>query len=464
MLGDPPAPFTLRNACEGVFICGSNGSGKTSGSGAELARAHLQSGHGGLYTTVKVGDADDCRRYAKGAGREADLIIVRPDDLDGGHRFNFLEYELSRPGRGSQITSNVVAVLTNALAPGVGSRLASNDRFWDEALRKLLHSAVDTIALSGERLTLRLISDVVLTAPHTIEEACSPSFLQQSLCARLLRQAAQRQDLTAPRREDLAYTLSYWDSLFPRLNDRTRSIIEASLSGMVDGLMRSPLRELLCTDSTFSPEDSFSGKIIVLDIPTKEFGEAGRAAQLILKTVWMRAVERREVSASTLPVFLWQDEAQEVLSPHDKIFAATARDRRACIVSLTQNLSGFYSAMQAPDPRAACDAYIGCLNTKVFHFNEDPATSDFAERLFAREHRLHFEGSVSLNGAARHDGHSSGLQRSFSARRVEVPVVPAASLRTLRRGGVEHNGRIDAIISLAGRLVRHTFVQEGFAP
>lgn len=458
-LGEPPVPFTLRNACEGVFICGSNGAGKTSSSGAAWARAHLRAGHGFLVTTVKVDDAQEWTRHAAATGREADLIIVRPDDLENGHRFNFLEYEVSRPGRGSQITGNVVSILTNALAPGVATQLASGDRFWDDAVRKLLHCAIDTVALSGERLTLRLISEVVLSAPHSVDEARSGAFLEQSLCARLLQRAARRDDLAAPRRQDLAYAVTYWDSDFPRLSDRTRSVIEASLGGMVDGLMRSPLRELLCTDSTFSPEDTFDGKIIVLDIPTKEYGPAGRSAQLLLKSVWMRAVERRAVTPDTRPVVLFQDEAQQFLTLDDQSFAATARDRAACIVSLTQNLSGFYSAMQTRDPRAACDAYLGCLNTKVFHFNEDPTTCNFAERLFGKQWRYYLEGSVSMGGGQRIEPGSTGAQRTLGARRMEVPVMPAASLRSLRRGGHESDCKVDAVISLAGRLIRHTFTQ-----
>jgi len=464
--GEANHPFTLRTAFEGVFITGANGSGKTSGSGYAIARAYLQAGFGGLVLTVKPGDVSDWVQYARQASREKDLIIVRPDQADiRRHCFNFLEYELSRPGRGSGITENIVAVLVNVLSPGIGARVSSSDRFWDDTLRELLRNVVATASLAGERLTLRLLVDILLSAPHSAEEARSASFLQDSLCARLLRQAFQRQDLSPSTREDLSHTVSYWDSKFPRLAEKTRSIIEQSLSSMIDGLLRAPLRELLCEESTFFPEDSERGALLVLDMPTKEFGEAGRLAQLVVKTVWMAAIERRDLSKNSRPVFLFQDEAQTLLTPEDKSFSQTARDRRAAIVSLTQNLSGFYSAMAAADPRSAVDAYVGCLNTKVFHFNEDPATCEFAERLFGLEERYRAGTSLSIEGRNTYEQQDrASVRRNVDFRREMRPRVPASSLRALRRGGAENSRAVDAIISVAGTLVRHTFHQESGAP
>lgn len=460
--GDTGHAFNLRNACEGVLITGSNGSGKSSGSGNAFALAYLRAEFGGLVLTVKPSDVYDWIHYARRAGREKDLVIVRPDEEGASkHCFNFLDYELSRPGRGRGITENIVAILMNVLSPSIGVKLSSSDRFWDDTLRELLRNIVATAVTAGRRLDLRLLVEVLLSAPHSTAEARSPAFLEDSLCARLLREAFQRKDLSSSAREDLLHTVSYWDAKFPRLAEKTRSIIEQSLSSMIDGLLRAPLRELLCEGSTFAPEDCERGAILVLDMPTKEFGEAGRLAQLIVKTVWMSAMERRDVSASPRPVFLFQDEAQAFLTPDDKAFAQTARDRRAAIVSLTQSLSGFYSAMQGSNPQVACDAYIACLNTKIFHFNEDPATCEFAERLFGREERYRGGSSYSIESRAPgRDSNAPSVRRNVDFRREERPRVPGASLRNLRRGGTENDRQVEAIISQAGVLIRHTFLQE----
>mgnify|MGYP000624881007 CR=1 FL=1 len=58
-------PFTIRQACEGVQIFGGIGSGKTSGSGAALAKSFLNSGFGGLVLCAKKDELETWQRYAK---------------------------------------------------------------------------------------------------------------------------------------------------------------------------------------------------------------------------------------------------------------------------------------------------------------------------------------------------------------------------------------------------------------
>ena len=62
--------FTIRQACEGVQIFGGIGSGKTSGSGAALARAYMRAGFGGLVLCAKKDEVDTWREYAAQTGRE----------------------------------------------------------------------------------------------------------------------------------------------------------------------------------------------------------------------------------------------------------------------------------------------------------------------------------------------------------------------------------------------------------
>ena len=62
--------FTIRQACEGISIMGGIGSGKTSGSGAQFARAYLRAGFGGLVLCAKNDEAELWREYAKATGRE----------------------------------------------------------------------------------------------------------------------------------------------------------------------------------------------------------------------------------------------------------------------------------------------------------------------------------------------------------------------------------------------------------
>lgn len=60
--------WTVRDSFEGTQIFGATGSGKTSGSGATLARAFLKAGYGGLVLTVKREEAGQWRQWLAEAG------------------------------------------------------------------------------------------------------------------------------------------------------------------------------------------------------------------------------------------------------------------------------------------------------------------------------------------------------------------------------------------------------------
>ncbi len=87
-------PWTVRDACEGTAVFGATGSGKTSGSGQALAKAFLRSGFGGLVLCAKNDEVHLWQRYCRETNRSNSLIIFGPNQP---HRFNFLNYELSRP-------------------------------------------------------------------------------------------------------------------------------------------------------------------------------------------------------------------------------------------------------------------------------------------------------------------------------------------------------------------------------
>lgn len=105
--------WTLRDACEGVQIFGSLGSGKTSGSGQAIATAYLAAGFGGLVLTAKPDERELWEGYVRATGRERDLVIFSPDQP---HGFNFLSYEMRRPGKGAGDTETLIKLFRYILA------------------------------------------------------------------------------------------------------------------------------------------------------------------------------------------------------------------------------------------------------------------------------------------------------------------------------------------------------------
>jgi hypothetical protein len=205
------------------------------------------------------------------------------------------------------------------------------------------------------------------------------------LCASLLDEATERGDLTDAQSQDLSQTISYWCEEFPSLAARTRSLIVNSFTARAAALLRSPFREMFSETTTVSPDDTHRGKVVILDLPIKTYGESGRVAQLLFKTVWQKATEWRKLDELPNPVFLWADEAQYFVTPYDVTFQQTARSQLAAVVYLTQNLPNYHVAFGERDGRARTDSLMACLQTKVFHANSDVVTNEWAQRLFGQK-------------------------------------------------------------------------------
>ncbi len=444
-------PWTLADACEGTIIFGGNGSGKTSGSGRSLAQSFLANGYGGLILTAKIDEAENWRSYAQRAGRAADVILVEPA---GRHRLNFLDYEARRPGDGSGLTYELVRLLQTAMNGG-RDRGQSADPYWDEAGAELLTNAIDVAQMADDRLSLSGVVDIMRSAPLSVADAatmsCSdPARLQEliketgrnwgtdSTCARAMRRAESR--TTDPERvADLRECFSYFLTQFAALAPQTRGSVLACLMARLTGLLRSPFRGLFGTTTTVTPEDSFAGKLIVLNLPVKEYGEVGRFAQVLFKTVWQRAVERRGTAG--VPVFLWADEAQYFVTEYDMMFQQTARSSRAATVYLTQSIVNFRAALDAADSQAVSESLLGNLQTKIFHANACPETNEYAERLFGEE--------LKYTTAA---GVDSDRRANLTMTQTYLPILPAIKFTTLRKGGFVNGKQVDGYVFQAGKV------------
>lgn len=385
-------PWTVRDACEGVQIFGAVGSGKTSGSGASIAMSYLEAGMGGLVLCAKTDERATWERYCERAGRSDDLVVF---GIGRPHRFNFLEYESGRSqglgGEGSGgLTENTVQLITTLREiQGRGNGSGGGDAdgaFWTEQLKSLLRNAVDLAVLAGVPLSLSVLDHVVRSAPKTTDEIADPGWQADSACLAMLRAAEQRAVSHADRKT-LRAVAAYWMDKYPSQPDRTQASIVTMFDGLLDGFLRGPLAELFDTTTTVTPEDTFAGKVIVLDLPVKSVHEIGLMAQVLWKQQWQRAVEARDTEACPNPVFLWADEAHNFVTAQDREFLATARSSRACTVLMTQNLPNYYAAIGGPDPKSPTKALLGCLGTKIFHANGCDETNLWASEVIAKSWR-----------------------------------------------------------------------------
>lgn len=465
--------WTLGDAVQGVQIFGGTGSGKTSGSGRMLALKYLSAGFGGLVLTVKPDEKDLWKEYCELAGRTDDLLIIQPN---GEHAFDFLEYE-SRDKE--DVTENLVQVLKTVIqASEQQAGTGSSDPFWETSLDMLIFNVIDLCMLAYGSVSVQRMYDISQTLPQPEhmkgDEKPETAFYHAFLLAQEkvsglvdAWKAAQEPDELAhlqemPDIDDVlcanipeARTLKFIDQFFfdgyLNLSEKTRSVIDFSFSGFLFRLLRDPVYSLFCKQSTtFTPEDSLDGKIILIDLPVKLHHKIGRDCQIMFKYIWQRAMEKRDVGANGRPVFLWADEAQNFIHEHDTDYQATARSSRIATVYITQNLANYHANMGGVKSDMRVKSFLGTLGTKIFHANADVETNRYASELIGDAY--HEETSKTSSFAGRF---SFSRTRSM---RIDRVVRPETFMR-LKTGGERNQGRVDGYIHIQGNPIGHLKVR-----
>ena len=443
--------WRIKDACEGTIIFGATGSGKTSGSGGALARSFLSAGFGGLVLCAKPDEPALWQGYAAEAGRGSDVVMF---GAGGSWAFNFMTYESLRSGAGAGLTENLVTLFMEVASIGSGdARSRGGDPFWERAMRSLIRNCVDVLVMAGEPVSLHAMFDVVRTAPADMASLSSPQWKSRSSCWRHLELARGRA-LGTPWEIDCREVAGYWLSHFPTLGEKTRGSIVAMFSTLAEALMRGKMRELFCEETTLTPEDVIGGRIVIVDLPVKEWSEVGRMAAVLWKYSLQKAVERRADNGDGRgrPLFIWADECQHFASRYDPMFQATARSSRAASVYLTQNYPSLATALGGgSDGRALADSLIGNMGTKVFHANSDRETNQLAADLVGR--RLQFLrsfGASSSLSLGSQPGAGSSLSRGRSES-MDYEIQPM-EFSSLRKGGPENAYTSDALVFQNGRL------------
>lgn len=499
-----PSSWTIRDAVEGLQIFGGIGSGKTSGSGRYIALKYLSNDFGGLVLTAKHDEKDLWIDYCKEAGRLHDLIIVEPGS---GYHFNFLEYESSIAGSHKSFTLNIVQVLKtviNASRDNAGQK--PEDQFWENALEMVLGNTIDLCQLAHGKTTVQMLYDISQSAPkrtvatknsqppapESKNENSTPApeaagtnkqavqdappekitpFKTAHLLAmqKLYKQIENWKKAQPPGwyrglKDDFEFTKivtealpdvrvmgfvnNFFNDTFKNIAEKTRSIIDFNLIGFLYNLLREPTYSLFCRyPSNFTPEDCLQGKIILLNLPVKDYHKMGRDAQIMFKYIWQRAMERRRVSENGRPVFLWADESQNFLHEHDAAYQATARSSLIATVYISQNLPNYFANMGGEASEYKVKSFLGTLGTKIFHANADIETNKYASELVGQAFFKQENFSNTLSGKfSSTEGYHYGLE--FIMRPEEF-----VSLRT---GGPANNQLVDGVIHTQGKQITPT--------
>jgi hypothetical protein len=434
--------WRIRDACEGTQIFGATGSGKTSGSGRALARAFLKNGFGGLVLCAKTDEPELWLRYAEETGRTSDLILFSRE------RFNFLHYEANRPGAGAGQTENLVTLFMQ-VAEIANQRhgYASADLYWERAVKQMLRNAIDLLVIARGTISLPELFEIVRTAPQDANEAASAAWQKDSICFDYIQKAADSAAKNPGLQPEYAMAAKYWLEEFPRMDNRPRSSIVSLFTTLADCFLRGELRKLFSTDTTVIPDHTTLGRILIVDLPVKEWGELGQYAAVLMKFMTQKALERRQ-SYDERPVFIWADEAHYFASDYDQVFQTTARSSRACTVYLTQNYSNYLSALGGESARPKVDSLLGNLQTKIFHQNGDAVTNRWGAEAIGRRLQYRYGSSVSHSVSAQ--GYSSSTTES-EQQVIELDLEPSA-FTTLLKGGPQSHNVVEGVVFQSGRV------------
>jgi len=446
--------FTIADAQTGVAVFGATGSGKTSGPGQLLARAYLKAGFGGLVLCAKAEERGIWEGLAAETGRSGDLIRV---DAGGGARFNFLDWEASRAQEGAGFAINVVALLdeiAGTIDTGTGTSNSDgggDNAFFRSAHRHLITNLVELPMLAGLPVSLPLMRAVANSAPLSLAQRDDPDWQKASACWRILREAEAATKGNAEAERDFAECRSYFEMDFPALSDRTRGVITLMFAVLVRPFITRPLRRLFSEDTTVTPEDTFKGKIIIVDLPVQEYRLAGRVAALAWKWCFQICVMRRQAAPGyRRPVFLWADECQYFVTERDAEYQAVARSAGGCTVYLTQQREGIRRVLKSDD---ATENLLANLQTKFFCQNSGE-TNKWAADLLGERYIKITSTNVGRSGQPGSDGMISdasgqaGIQRSEQRRYFIEP----SRFTTLKRGGPANEFQVEAVAYCGGKL------------
>lgn len=451
--------FTIADAVEGLLVTGRSGGGKSSGTGELACKAMIHNGFGALVLVYKAQDVHDWIAWCKEAGRSDDVILIQPG---GPWRFNPLAAEARRSGEGGGYAENVVSMFGNIMElagrdRGGGGGGGGNDPFWRMAVQRCIRVFTSLSIQATGTVSVDTIYKAFTTAPKTVEEVTTTKW-KDGFCCQLLRQAEKRIKTPAERRE-FEQTADYIFDERPRLGDKTRSSIDAYLTAIIDPMQRGVLHELFGTDTTFTPDLSEQGKIIIVGLPVMQYGELGLIANVLMKYAWQRSIQRRAVTPETRPVVMVADEAQFFVTSQDMYHQTVCRGVKCATVLLTQNVSNFYAALGgaggSEKARSEADSLFANLNTKVFHSNGDSVTNEWAAEQIGKSRQFFMNTNQSSCGDDHFEtmmGFGPNQPQSSTGLTEQMDYeVPPSTFTTLRTGGWQHGGLIDAIVYQSGR-------------
>ncbi len=203
---------------------------------------------------------------------------------------------------------SIIDFFSTLVSIGKKEHGGGHDPFWERGNEQLMRNCIKLLELAGERISIASIDRVIKSLPTRPNEHEESDWQGQSYCAQLIHAIKERKHtLTPDQWSDLDFATQYIFKKWPAFDERPRSSLEMTWSGMADKFLFNPFNRLFCSGKcSFTPEDTtHRHRIVLCDFPMLEYGhETGRLINIILKLIFQRAWLRKNLAISEpdLPV------------------------------------------------------------------------------------------------------------------------------------------------------------------
>jgi len=448
-------PWTVRHACENTLICGKTGSGKSSGSGDYLLRALVRyRNSGGLWLASKLEDKAYALRLFREEGRPQDLAVLEPG---GENRFNVLDYERAR---GADVADLANACMTFqetvTRSQGGGGQGGGDDAaYWAAQQRMMLYNAIQMVLLANGQVDPWDIHCFITGAAISLEETNDGKWKDQ-FHNKILQQA-KANARTDREKHDCDLAEQYWTFQIPRMNDRTRTSIEAGVMGTLHAMNTGIARELLATTTNVSPDMLEQRKWVMVNCPVVPGDVTSTLINTAVKYSVQRHILKRQAKPGDPLLCIFSDEFQKLANSYDAMFLAECRSHKGCLIALTQSIHAMYANLHGKGGEHQTDALLTNFGHVVVHTVGDAKTAKYFSDILGQRRELFINVSMQPRQEELFDVLMRGSNASVSCNeKYENVIQPAVFLSGLRCGGAENGNIVDGVVIRSGQPFNHS--------
>lgn len=388
--------MSLQDLAQHVLVLGGTGEGKTRTVLMPLLRQLLtlrgvmrNANRGALSVYATDGKGvlwKDVRKLAEELGQGEDVVVIGANADAGEMGVDLLE----------GVEPQQVGDILRSVARQVGG--SSRDSFWPDMASELVRN-VATVARAWQFTDSGMIYEQKSETSETPERVYSltsiyllimqPKLLKEALNgieAARIEDAVELRPFATP---DLDYAINYLTTAWEEMAKDTRSGIVANVTQLMSPFATNlELRKAFASGGAkklINIRDAWK-QIVLVNVPSLEYGIAGRIVNVFLKTLLYTEARRRELVDGSIGereklVFL-ADEFQDLVTADiaglsDATFWNVARSAGVIGVIASQGVAAFEQTIGKTETANLLLQF----RSKVFLRSEDVGTIEFAQKL-----------------------------------------------------------------------------------